>query len=415
MKALVYKINPIGWATCWWMKRFWRGCLTTPMAGLHLKDVDEPSLPGPDWVHVRTMLAGICGTDTALLAQRQPMNSILQGFATPPMLYGHENVGVVEAVGDQVDPSWVGRRVCVDPALTCSARGIEPPCERCQAGQRSACENFAADGEGTSKLPPSTAIGYNPVTGGSFGERFVAHVGQLTAVPDAMTDEDAALTDPLACGLHAALRVDLAEVRTALVYGSGVIGLSVIGGLRARGFTGRIDVLDRCDYLADLARAQGADEYMQLPGEPKQRFEEIARRTGGTVQRARFGNYMLSGGYDAVFECAGAQQSLTESLKWARARGQVVLVGTGSGRGTDLTPVWFRELQMIGAYGRQIERVDGRDVSTYQLTHELMTAGTIKTDGILTHTFRLDEYRKAMSVALYKAEHQAVKVALDFR
>ena len=415
MKALTYQIRPAGWALCYGLKRFWRGCLTTRLAGLALREVDPPALPTGQWVRVRTLLGGICGTDTAILAQKQPKDSILQAFSTQPLHLGHENVGVVDEIGDEVDASWLGRRVCVDPTLMCAARQIDPACDRCRAGEFGVCQRFGVDGDGAAGLPPATAIGYNPVTGGSFSESFVAHVSQLTAVPDEMSDEDAILTDPLACGVHAALRADLMDVRNVLVYGAGVIGLSVIAGLRARGYTGRIDALDRCDYLADLAVAMGADEYVQLPRDVRKRFAAIAERTGGTVHRARFNNHMLAGGYDLVFECAGASQSVTEALKWTRAKGQVMLVGTGDGRGTDLTPVWFRELRVAGAYGRQIEHADGRQISTYQLTHELMTAGTIKTDSLLTHTFALGDYREALGVTMNKAAHRAVKVAFDFR
>ena len=415
MKSLVYNVHPIGWATCWWLRRLWPGCQTTWVAGLTCRESDPPQLPGEDWVRVRTLIAGICGTDAAILAQKPPKNSILQAFSSPPMALGHENVAIVEDVGAAVDTSWIGRRVCVEPTLACTARGIDPPCDRCRDGEYGACERFGADGEGTSQLPPATCIGYNSRTGGTFGEQFVAHVSQLVAVPDGMSDEDASLTDPLACGLHAALRADMSEARSVLVYGAGVLGLSIIMALRARGFTGRIDALGRSDYLADMVGSMGADEYVQLPADTRERFEQIARRTGGSVQRARFGNYMLSGGYDVVFECAGSVQSLTETLKWARSRGQVILVGTGSGRGADITPIWFRELSVIGAYGRQFERVDLRTIGTYPLTHELMLSGKLKTAGLLTHTFRLGEYHKAFAVAMHKAPNRAIKVAFDFR
>jgi L-iditol 2-dehydrogenase len=81
----------------------------------------------------------------------------------------------------------------------------------------------------------------------------------------------------------------------------------------------------------------------------------------------------------------------------------------------DLTPIWFRELTVHGAYGRQIERLDGREVGTYKLAHELLVSGKIKTTGWLTHTFPLSDYRTAFNVAMHKGAHQAVKVAFEFR
>lgn len=415
MKALVYDIKPLGWVTCKWLKRFRPSCVWGRLGGLSLRDVPVPELPGADWVRLRTRLGGLCGTDLGIIAQKQPPNSILQAFSSMPMVLGHENVAVVEDVGSAVDASWLGRRVCVEPTLGCTARGIEPPCERCAQGQYGACENFGDAGGGKAKLPPGTSIGYNRRTGGAFGEFFVAHQSQLVAVPEGLSDEQAILTDPLACSLHAALRVDLSQARRVLVYGSGVLGLGLIGCLRAIGYTGWIDALDVHAYLAELATEMGADEAVRLGRARRERFEEIARRTGATVQRARFGNYMLSGGYDIVFDCVGSSDSISESLKWTRARGQVVLIGTGHGGKLDLTPIWFRELHVLGAYGRQKESLAGRREDTYRLVHEMLTAGALKADKLLTHTFPLEQYGRAIEVSLRKARHKAVKVAFDFR
>ncbi len=415
MRALVYQIRPVGWLTCKCLRHVWGGCLTSAMNGLALSDVPEPALPAGDWVRVRTRLGGICGSDTSLLDQKMPHDSILQAYSSMPMLLGHENVGVVEEAGPQVDPSWVGRRVCVEPTLCCEVRGLEPPCPRCRAGEYGACECFGEDGTGRAKLPPGTSIGYNSRTGGSFGETFVAHVSRLVPVPPGLSDEQAVLTDPLACGLHAVLRADLSSAERVLVYGTGMLGLSVIAALRATGYTGWIDAVDRAGYLDRLARSAGASGFLILPRRPRQRYEQIAELTKGTVQKARFGGYMLSGGYDAVFECVGSVPSLGECLKWTRARGQVVLVATGHGRGADLTAVWFRELTVLGAYGRQEETFEGRRVGTYELVHELMRSGRLAVTKLLTHTFPLEDYKTAFHVAMAKARHRAVKVAFDFR
>ncbi len=415
MKALTYQVNPVGWATCKWLRHFWGSCLLSPLNGVHLREIEKPTFPADDWVLVRTLMGGICGTDLAIIAQKQPPNSILQAFSSFPAVLGHENVAVVEEVGPSADRSWVGRRVCVEPTLCCKVRGIDPPCPRCQSGQYGACENFAAGGGGKSKLPPGSSIGYNSRTGGSFGEYFVAHQSQLVEVPEDLSDEQGVLTDPVACSLHAALRADLADAKQVLVYGTGVLGLGVIAALRAIGYAGRIDALDRYAYLADCAGSLGADCMLNLPGTTRERFEEIASRTGATVQRARFGNYMLSGGYDVVFDMVGSAASLSESMKWTRARGQVLVVGTGHGGWVDITPIWFRELKVVGAYGRQVEDFGGRKIDTYRVVHEMMREGKLKVEELLTHTFRLGEYKKALRIGLNKARNRAIKIAFDFR
>jgi L-iditol 2-dehydrogenase len=415
MKAVVYDIKPVGWVTCLWLKRLWPGCLTTGLNGLSLREIPTPALPGEDWVRVRTLLGGICGTDMAILAQKQRPNSILQAYGSMPMLLGHENVAVVEEVGPAVDKTWIGKRVCVEPTLGCVARGIQPPCGRCKVEEFGACENFGANGIGAAGLPPGTSIGYNNRTGGSCGEYFTAHASQLVEVPPGVSDEQAVLTDPAACSLHGALRADVAKAKQVLVYGAGAIGLTLTAVLRAIGYAGRIDVVARSAIAEKMARRLGADECLRLPQVKVERFEIIAGRTSATIQRARLGAIMLSGGYDVAFDCVGSAQSLEECLKWTRARGQVVLIATGHGCGADLTPIWFRELQVIGAYGRQIEHYQGRRIGTYQIVHELMAAGKLKLDGLLTHAFRIEDYRRAFTVALNKGRFQTLKAAFDFR
>ncbi|RPI61921.1 MAG: hypothetical protein EHM48_04905, partial [Planctomycetaceae bacterium] len=362
MRAIIYDIKPLGWVACKLLRHVWRGCLVSPINGVSVQDLPTPPLPGDDWVRVRTLLGGICGTDLAILAQKQLPNSILQAFSSMPMGLGHENVAVVEQVGPAVDAAWVGKRVCVEPTLGCQARGIEPMCARCQAGEFGACENFGAAGRGKYNLPAGTSIGYNAATGGSLGETFMAHQSQLVALPTEIPDELAVLTDPLACSLHSALRADLSDARTVLVYGSGVLGLGAVACLRAIGFSGRIDVVGRYGYLDNLARQFGADEVLRLPHRKLQRFTAVAERTGADVQKVRLGNVMMTGGYDVIFDCVGSRQSTQECIKWTRARGQVVMVGTGDGGGADMTPIWFRELTVLGAYGRQVENFRGERI-----------------------------------------------------
>jgi threonine dehydrogenase-like Zn-dependent dehydrogenase len=415
MKALVYQASPPKWLLCRFLRPVWKGCVWSGLGGLRLAEIPVPELPGEDWVRVRTLLAGICGTDLAIVAQRVRPDSILQAYGSQPMLLGHENVAVVEEVGPKVDRAWIGRRVCVEPTLGCCARGIEPMCLPCQQGQFGACENFGAAGQGRYALPAGTSIGYNARTGGAYGESFVAHVSQLVPAPDGLSDEELVLTDPVACGLHAVLRSRWQEARRILIYGPGAIGLGVIASLRALGYAARIDAAGRGQRSRQLACRLGADEYVALPKGRRQRFETIAQQVGGAVRTARLGNLMLDGGYDIVFECAGSVRSLEESVKWTRARGQVVLVGTSDGVGAEWTPVWFRELEVIGAYGRSEESWQGRRLGTYALLHELMTAGKMDLKGLVTHRYPLARWREAFAVAAAKSRYGAVKVVFDLR
>ena len=387
MKAIVYDVNVMGWLACRLLGRVWKGCVWSRLGGVRLVEREIPSLPGEDWVVVKTRLAGVCGTDIAIVSQAVRPDSILQAYGSRPMLLGHENVAEVVEVGPAVSKEWLGVRVCVEPTLGCAARGIEPMCHCCVEGQYGACENFGVSGEGRYGLPAGTSIGYNSRTGGSYGEYFVAHVGQLVRCPEGVSDEALVMTDPVACGVHAVLRSRWREAQRVLVIGPGAVGLGVIGGLRAAGYEGRIDAAGMGAGSEAAARRMGADGYLALGRGKRGRYEAVARQVGGRVREARLGNLMLDGGYDVVFECAGAVSSLEEAVKWTRARGQVVLVGTGAGVGAEWTPVWFRELEVVGAYGRSEEAWDGRRVGTYQLVHEWLAAGRLDVGWMVTHRF----------------------------
>ncbi len=425
MNALVYDVKPLNYLTAKLLRPVWRRVLTSRLAGLALKDIPEPELPADDWVKVRTRLAGICGTDTAILAQQPPIDSILQAYSSTPVLLGHENVAEVVEVGPAVDAGWIGRRVCVEPTLGCVARGIDPMCDCCQRGEFGACENFAADGAGNAQLPPGTSIGYNARTGGAYGEMFVAHESQLVPVPEGLADEEAIITDPFACSLHAVLRMDLSAAERVLVYGAGMIGLGVVASLRAVGYEGQIDVLGIGEVNHQWAMQLGATNWLELPFPKGSRLSQsktiakrsqcIAEHLGVDCVLARFNNPMLVGGYNITFDCLGMTLSTNECLKWTAARGQVGLVATGSGRDVDMTPIWFRELTLYGAYGRQRESFAGRQAGTYNLVHEFMCDGRMKVKGLLTHTFAIKDYRDAFDVALRKGRYKALKVALDFR
>src|SRR5499426_2480947 len=162
--------------------------LVGPHACTRYTEVEDPALPGEDWVRVRTRLGGICGSDLAVVSlQASPATSPFSSF---PFVIGHENVGTIEAVGPAVREVAVGNRVVANPLLACVARGITPPCAACAAGQPSRCEHFT-DGA----IAPGMLIGTTRGLGGSWGERYVAHQSQLLRVPEAVSDEAAVLVE----------------------------------------------------------------------------------------------------------------------------------------------------------------------------------------------------------------------------
>lgn len=412
MKAIRLDFNLLrmGWTRL--MGQLNRHAYWWPFAPLRYGDLLEPMLPGDQWVRCRTLLGGICGSDLSAIQLRQPMDSILRPHVSYPMLLGHENVAEVVAVGPAADASWVGKRVCVEPTLACRQRGIDPPCKACAAGRFGECENFSMPAGG---LPAGMSIGYNSATGGSWGEFFVAHSSQLVPVPDNVDNDTAILVDPLACAMHGVMRALPLDSDQVLVAGAGVIGLGVVASLRALGSTARIIVDAKHEFQAEAAIRVGANQtvYSGRPG-TAERFEHLAEYAATRVVKGMLGARVLAGGFDVVYDCVGSKRTIQDSLRLARPGGRVVLLGTSAARGVDWTAVWFRQLQVLGSYGRQVEQWGERRIGTYELVLELISGGKLKFERLLTHTFPLADYRRALSAVTDKRASGVIKAAFRF-
>lgn len=410
MDALVYDMGPARWiatkAAGWITPAAygWR------LSGLRLRRVPIPALPSPEWVRLRPILGGICGTDLAAITLRPHPASILQVFSSLPAVLGHENVSIVEEVGPAVTRWRPGDRVVVEPTLSCVPRGIHPPCPQCTAGRFTLCDNFR---EGP--LPPGSMIGWNSFTGGSWASYFVAHESQLYAVPAEMDDEEAVLVDPMAGALHAVFRHRPADDQTALILGAGLLGMGVAAGIRALGGRCRLTAIVRHERQRELMQQFGVSEAVRVgPGDSKAiRYGRVAERIGGKVFPGRFGNQAFIGGFDVVYDCVGTGESLSDAMKYARAGGTVIEVGTSQIAMVDTTPLWFHEVNLIGANGRALERYDGRRMHTYEIIFELVKQRRLDLVGLLTHRFRIEDYRTAVATLLRRGQSGAIKVAFE--
>ena len=394
MKALVYNPRPVRWALCKALGRFWRGAYWSRLSGLRCCDVPVPDLPGDEWVRLRTIMGGICGTDLGLVLQRSHPATVLRSLTSFPVILGHENVAVIDEIGSAVSGWSVGRRVCVEPAISCLVRGIEPPCPPCRRGWFSLCENITGG-----KLPDGTMIGMNSFTGGSWAPFFIAHRSQLHAVPDGMADETAVLIDPLACSLHAVLRRIPGDEERVVLIGGGIIGLGIVACLRAWGCRCSVTALVRHPHQADRMRSAGADTVLISPrsAPAAKRYDQVAATVGGRRIPALFGHQTMVGGFDVAYDCVGSGRSLTDCMNFVRARGTVIEVGTTQISIVDSTSLWMSELTVLGAYGRQSERHDGKTQHTYDLVFDLLTSGRLDVRGWLSRTYRPAEYRRALA------------------
>jgi threonine dehydrogenase-like Zn-dependent dehydrogenase len=381
---------------------------TGPLALVGLAEVPEPRLPGPDWVRVRTRLCGICGSDLATLqAQGSPYFSAFLSF---PFVLGHEIVGVVEETGSAVTDLAAGERVVVDPVLSCAVRGIADMCRPCREGNHGNCE-FVTRGH----LAPGIQIGYCRDTGGGMSPSFVAHRLQLHRVPAAIPDESAVLIEPFSCALHAVLEAGLTAGATALVVGSGTMGLLTIAAIRALGLGARVLALAKHPHQAAFARALGADQVIRAAGSTGERYAAVAAATGAAIHRPALGKPVVAGGADVTFDCIGSSSTLDDALRFTRARGRVILVGMPAvPGGVDWTTIWHKELEVKGSYTQATEVVDGERVRTMTLAIRLLASGAGALAPLVTARFPLADYRRAIAHATHTGRTRSVKTVFEF-
>ncbi|MDR7418611.1 MAG: zinc-binding dehydrogenase [Armatimonadota bacterium] len=383
--------------------RLWRPAFWSRLSPIRMAEVPEPRLPGPDWVRVRVDLAGICGSDLHLLAlEASPSASV---YASLPFVVGHENAGTVVEAGPDAGIA-TGTRVVVEPLLPCVTRGFDEPCDACARGDYNLCSRFA---EGA--LAPGIGHGTCRDVGGSWGPIMLAHRSRIVEVPAHLADEQAVMAEPLAVAIHAILRFVPPDAGTVLVLGAGTIGLTSIAGLRALRPASRVVALARHDHQARLAERLGAATV--LTPAAGSAYQRIADLTGARVLRPLLGPPVLTGGVDVTLECVGSARSIDDALRLTRAGGVVVLVGLASvPRGIDWTPIWLREVAVRGSGYYAVENLDGRRVRAIELAMDLLASGRVDLRPLVTHRFRLAEWRRAVEVAMDKRRHGAIKVTM---
>ena len=377
------------------------------MPWLGISRYAPPELPGPDWVRLRPLLSGICGSDLALITGRS--SAVLAPFNSFPAILGHEVVAVVEVAGPAAGVA-PGQRVVLDPIISCTVRGLDP-CTACRDGLPALCRR-AADGT----LAPGMLIGFCRDLPGAWSDAMLAHASQLHLVPAELSDEVAVLVEPLACGMHAVLREPPADGERALVIGGGAIGLGTMAALRMVAPGADTTILVRHPLQGELAMRLGAHHVVV------DRHGDGARRAavelaGAAAHRGLIGPPTLTGGFEAVYECSGTAASLEAGLRVTAPRGRLAMIGSVARTDhLDLTLAWARELRIIGnyVYGRE-PSLPGTPHTFDHLLRLLAEHPELPVGELVTHRFPLERWRDALRVASGRERHASVKVVFDHR
>jgi 2-desacetyl-2-hydroxyethyl bacteriochlorophyllide A dehydrogenase len=323
---------------------------------------DVPS-PGPGEALVRTLAAGVCGSDLHAAHGRHP-------FVALPYRPGHEVVGIIESVGASVAGFAPGERVIVEPDLPCWT------CKMCTSGRENLCENLQFFG-----------CGYPQ---GGMADYFTLAANRLHHVPESLDDHTAALIEPLSTPVHAVRLAGDVAGRSVAVLGAGTIGLFTLAVLRAHG-AGTVVVSDPNPGKRARASALGADAVVDA------RSEDVAGQVRG----------LLGGSADIVFDCVAIQSSLDQAIAMADKGGTVVVVGVPAAAVTVPLPI-IQDHQI---------RIQGSATylpEDYVESAALLQAGTIRKADFVTATRPLEAVAEAFELAS-SGQHVKVLVTVGER
>ena len=372
------------------------GVLASNVAPLRLVSRGRQPAPDGGWARLCPLLAGICGSDLGMLTGRS--SPYLFPVVSMPFVPGHE---IVAETLDETPDLPKGSRVVVDPVLACAARGV-PACRWCEVGQHSRCDRVT-----TGRIAAGLQTGFCADTGGGWSRTMVAHATQLHPVPDRLDNERAVLVEPLACAIHSVRRVDIPPGASVLIVGAGTVGLLTLLALRELTPAGATYLVAKYGHQRARARELGATEVFDPARAPR----AMRRATGGSLEHPVFGAEYLLGGVDFAFECSGSSSGLDAALRLVRAGGTVLLSGMPSGT-VDLTPVWFRQLRLVGSYAS-----DGggapQDGQPSDFATAVSLAGDAPLSGYVDAVYPLTRWREAIGHAIGAGRLGTVKVAFD--
>jgi L-iditol 2-dehydrogenase len=305
---------------------------------IRIEERERPS-PGLREVLVRITAVGVCGSDVHYYEHGRIGPFVVES----PLVLGHESAGRVVELGEDATRHAVGDRVALEPGVPCGR------CRECRAGRYNLCADvqfFAT-----------------PPVDGAFAEYVAIHEDFAFALPDALSDEEGALMEPLSVGVWACRKAAVSAGDRVLVTGAGPIG----------------------QLALQCALAFGATDVTISDVNPHRL--EVARRTGAT--RTVTPDDDLGDDFDALLECSGHPAAVAAGIRALRPAGTAVLVGMGpEEEGTlPLSVIQAREIWVTGTF---------RYANTYPTAIALAASGRVDLKAIMSGRFDLDEAEAAL-------------------
>jgi threonine dehydrogenase-like Zn-dependent dehydrogenase len=407
MKALVFENSWLRLAATKLLSLFTPSAFVGALSPMQLRDIPEPRLPADDWVVIRTRLCGLCGSDYKQVFLNGGIDNPMTAMISFPQVLGHEVVGVIDQIGPRVTGLEIGQRVVLNPWLSCAPRGL-PLCEWCLRGDLAQCANFR-----NGALEPGIHTGNSRDATGGFAPRLPAHESMCIAIPDDIPDEVAVLADPFAVSLHAIGQHPPPDDAFVLVYGCGTLGLAAISILRALHPSAKIFAVARFPHQRELAEKQGAHRVFEHTPH-RALIEQIAAETEAELLEPWRGLPMLGGGVHTVYDTVTSPGTLEVGVRVTRSRGTIVALGVETPKRFEWTPLYFKELSLVGSNAFGMETFDGRRMHAIEWYFELIATHQIDITPIISHRFALADYREAFLICHDQGRHRAVKVLFEY-
>ncbi|RPJ08658.1 MAG: hypothetical protein EHM36_05185 [Deltaproteobacteria bacterium] len=317
-----------------------------------VEEVPTPSLK-PDELLIQVKASAICGSDTKAYQGKHPL-------IQPPIILGHEFSGVIVEKGSQVEGFRIGDRVVVEPSFVCGQ------CFFCQRMEYYLCDHLKQLGH---QLP------------GSFAEYTTAKARFSYLLPNDISFEKAALTQPLAISIHALHRAGVWRGQTVVVLGMGAIGLLLLQVALQRG--ARVFVSDVVDFKIEKAKTLGAHQVFN--GRNPGLVSEIKAQTRGM-------------GADLVIEAAGSSVTIQQAFSVVRRGGTILLLGL-TGHPEEEVPlerVTLDELNLMGTMRYAM--------GDFPRAIEMIHRNAIDLDTLILRRFTLSEISEVFRETLQSPE-----------
>jgi len=379
-----------------------------PFSLLSLREMPEPAAPGPDWVRLRVLWAGICGSDVKEVLLQAAADNPLSGLVSFPHVPGHEVVAQVEGVGS-ASPLAAGQLVTLDPWVGCLARGLEQLCPACERGFPPHC-SCQPDG-GPWGSGRGLHLGNIRGLPGGFAELLHAHHSQCHPLPVGLDPQLGVLADPLAVALHAVERVGEEPAGPILVLGAGTIGLGLTLAARRRWPQLPVWVTAAWPHQRGLISHLGAEPF---PASAAEVVPEVARRTGARlVHPWRGGPWALGSGAALVLDSIGSSATTELALRCLAPRGRIVVVGVAKPARTETTLAYYKEAEIIGCSGYGRSTIAEGEPHLLDQALQLLLERGAELSLWCTHRFPLTSYRAAFALAANPGRGAAIKVSLQ--